>query len=311
MHKTPNTNLTWSTLSDWWLCVQILEKRFNRPSSRIRNQAAAHLSALLTTDLIEQEQDLEQLKEILEFFKDKKAQNRGFHLPAKGRTRDEHPIMQLINRLHNQQQRLEQLASTNDGVKEETSSQPESTSKPENDSSQVELDPDNKQTQQTAPSSDSTQASIEEEAGQAQTNTVDPYDYRANTIFISLQLLPSQEDAQNRPVLIGVGLYNDPPLFKQVPLSDLPLPPVIQQMLQQLESELPTRKAAYMARVEEEKRQEQEQKATLQSRANSSLQQSSKNKKTERPDSVPTPPSTLTEAQPVTSTGGKSQLSLF
>jgi hypothetical protein len=300
MYKTPNTNLTWSTLSDWWQCVQILEKRFNRPSSRIRNQAAAHLSALLTTNLIEQEQDLEQLKELLEFFKDKKAQNRGFHLPAKGRTRDEHPFMQLINRLHNQQQRLEQLASTSVGVEGETFSQVEATSKPENDSSQVELDPDNEQTQQTAPSSDSTQASVEEEAEQVQTNAVDPYDYRANTIFISLQLLPSQEDAQNRPVLIGVGLYNDPPL-----------PPVIQQMLQQLESELPTRKAAYVARVEEEKRQEQEQKATLQSRANSSLQQSSKNKKTERPNSVPTPPSTLTEAQTVTSTGGKSQLSLF
>jgi hypothetical protein len=89
-------------------------------------------------------------------------------------------------------------------------------------------------------------------------------------------------------------------------------------MLQQLEGELPTRKAAYFIRQEEKKRLEEEKKAAAKSLANPARQPTQKTK-AERPNSIPIPPSTLTlhnngtsiDTSAASEVEGKSQPSLF
>lgn len=147
----------------------------------------------------------------------------------------------------------------------------------------------------------------------------DLYDFGGSTIVINVQLLPIEGTSpSNRSCLVGVGLRNDPPLFRQVPLSELPLPPLLCEMLQQLEGELPTRKTAYLIRQEEKKRLEEERKTAANSLANPGKQPTQKIK-TERPDSTPIPPFTLTlhnngasiDTSAASQVEGKSQPSLF
>ncbi|MFP5274607.1 hypothetical protein [Coleofasciculus sp.] len=80
------------------------------------------------------------------------------------------------------------------------------------------------------------------------TTDLDGYNFHKTRIIVHLEILPSSEDNQNRTVSIGVGIKNDPPLLTTTTLSSLNLPPVIQQMLEELESQMPERAAAAVER---------------------------------------------------------------
>ncbi|MFP5274824.1 hypothetical protein [Coleofasciculus sp.] len=80
------------------------------------------------------------------------------------------------------------------------------------------------------------------------TTADESYNFQKARIIVHLEILPSSEDNQNRLVNIGVGIKNDPPLLTTTTLSELNLPPVIQQMLEELQSQMPERAAAAIER---------------------------------------------------------------
>ncbi|MEQ8387042.1 MAG: hypothetical protein RH949_32265 [Coleofasciculus sp. A1-SPW-01] len=92
------------------------------------------------------------------------------------------------------------------------------------------------------------------------TTADESYNFQKTRIIIHLELLPSSEDNQNRLVNIGVGIKNDPPLLATTTLSSLNLPPVIQQMLEELQSQMPERALAASERKMWRQKQEDGQR---------------------------------------------------
>lgn len=68
------------------------------------------------------------------------------------------------------------------------------------------------------------------------------YNFEQTTILINLQILPTVQ--QQRSVIVAVGIKNDPPLIQTIQLDEIELPPLLQQMLLQLQTELPQRQIA-------------------------------------------------------------------
>lgn len=76
-------------------------------------------------------------------------------------------------------------------------------------------------------------------------NTEDPYDMCRCTLTLVLQLLPEDGSPQGRQVLIGVSNPTDPPIMEALRQNELgPLPPALDNLLEQLAARLPELKQA-------------------------------------------------------------------
>lgn len=84
-----------------------------------------------------------------------------------------------------------------------------------------------------------------------ETQTSEPYELNRCTVRIVLTLLPEAEDGQRR-VIVAASTHEDLPIARLTWLTDLePLPQAIQDILSQLEADLPNRR--YRAEVKQSK----------------------------------------------------------
>ncbi len=91
---------------------------------------------------------------------------------------------------------------------------------------------------------------------------LDSYNFHKTRVIIHLELLPSPQNEPNRTVNIGVGIKNEPPIFATTTLSEISLPPVIQKMLEQLESQMPERATTALQRKKLQQLEVQKQLTT-------------------------------------------------
>jgi len=85
----------------------------------------------------------------------------------------------------------------------------------------------------------------------------DPYDFDKCLVTIALALMPDDGHPEGRPVMLGVRNHQDEPLMATCRLSDLmPLPDPVQQLIEQLKSELPGRSERNAKRLKEKAEQE-------------------------------------------------------
>ena len=69
-----------------------------------------------------------------------------------------------------------------------------------------------------------------------------PYDFDHCTIQIAIQLLPDDGDSNGRMVVVGTRSHLDAPILRFIRLNELGvLPPIVNTLLDQLKSELPSR----------------------------------------------------------------------
>jgi hypothetical protein len=107
------------------------------------------------------------------------------------------------------------------------------------------------------------------ELGSVPATELERYNFDKTRVIVYLEILPTSEGEANRTVSIGVGIKNDPPLFATTTLSELNLPPVILQMLRQLESQMPERASAALQRKKQ--LQQQEERKQLQGKTSCKL----------------------------------------
>lgn len=82
--------------------------------------------------------------------------------------------------------------------------------------------------------------------------TTDPYNFEETTIVINCQILPQTESGE-RKVLITVGIKNEAPLCQITNFNNLELSPVITEMLEEFQQQLPIRKEAFLLKQEQAK----------------------------------------------------------
>ena len=75
----------------------------------------------------------------------------------------------------------------------------------------------------------------------------------STTRIIHLQLLPPHQEGSETMVSIAIGIKGSPPLVRVVPLQELVFPPIVEEMLAQLEAELPQRQEAINQRQSSQK----------------------------------------------------------
>lgn len=83
-------------------------------------------------------------------------------------------------------------------------------------------------------------------------NNLDHYNFEQTNILINLQILP-QSDSGERQTLIAVGIKDEPPIFRVISLEQLQLPPLITEMLEELNQELPNRKTTKAQQLEKQR----------------------------------------------------------
>ncbi len=91
-----------------------------------------------------------------------------------------------------------------------------------------------------------------------------PYDFDHCTVQIAIQLLPDDGDANGRMVVVGVRSHLDTPILRLVRLSELgPLPPLVNELLDALKTELPARGQAAREAFEKKKEEKAKRKAGI------------------------------------------------
>ncbi len=91
-----------------------------------------------------------------------------------------------------------------------------------------------------------------------------PYDFDHCTVQIAIQLLPDDGDANGRMVVVGVRSHLDTPILRLVRLSELgPLPPLVNELLDALKTELPARGQAAREAFEKKKEEKAKRKAVV------------------------------------------------
>ena len=89
-----------------------------------------------------------------------------------------------------------------------------------------------------------------------------PYDFDHCTVQIAIQLLPDDGDPNGRMVVLGARSHLDSPILRFIHLNELgTLPPVINTLLDQLKSELPSREQSALAAFEKKKQEKAKRKS--------------------------------------------------
>jgi hypothetical protein len=91
-----------------------------------------------------------------------------------------------------------------------------------------------------------------------------PYDFDHCTVQIAIQLLPDDGDAKGRMVVLGVRSHLDAPILRVTRSNELgALPPLVNALLDELKSELPTREQAAREAVEKKKAEQAQRKSIM------------------------------------------------
>ena len=91
-----------------------------------------------------------------------------------------------------------------------------------------------------------------------------PYNFDHCTIQIAIQLLPDDGDSNGRMVVVGTRSHLDAPILRFIRLNELGvLPPIVNALLDQLKSELPSREQLALAVLEKKKEEQAKRKATV------------------------------------------------
>jgi len=91
-----------------------------------------------------------------------------------------------------------------------------------------------------------------------------PYDFDHCTVQIAIQLLPSDGDANDRMVVVGVRSHLDAPILRVTRLNELgALPPLVTALLDELKAELPKREQAVRDALEKKKAEQAQRKIVM------------------------------------------------
>ncbi len=140
-----------------------------------------------------------------------------------------------------------------------------------------------------------------------------PYDFDQCTIQIAIQLLASDGDPNGRMVVVGVRSHLDTPILRIMRFNEVgPLPPIINTLLDELKSELPSRAQAAVLRFEQ--KQAERAKRTTSVTATKTASRGKKNKVTTLATS-PTASATVIDNRPrpevQVTTSPQQQMGLF
>lgn len=121
-------------------------------------------------------------------------------------------------------------------------------------------EPDSQNTATSSAPSTSKESDTDERSGIEK----QPYEFDRCTIQIAIQLLPDDGDANGRRIIVGVRSHLDAPILKVVRLNELGvLPPIVNELLDALKAELPTREQAAREAFEKKKEEKAKRKATV------------------------------------------------
>jgi|GEM_PF-1485768 len=127
-------------------------------------------------------------------------------------------------------------------------------------------EPDSQNTATSSAPSTSLESDSDERSGIEK----QPYDFDHCTVQIAIQLLPDDQghlgggDVNGRRVIVGVRSHLDAPILRVVDSNELgSLPPVVNELLDALKAELPTREQAAREAFEKKKEEKAKRKATV------------------------------------------------
>lgn len=116
-----------------------------------------------------------------------------------------------------------------------------------------------------------------------------PYDFDHCTVQIAIQLLPDDGDSNGRMVVVGTRSHLDAPILRFIRLHELgALPPIVNALLDQLKSELPSREQLALAALEKKKEEQAKRQANLSAPRTKTTTRGKKTTKADALSSVPT-----------------------
>lgn len=116
-----------------------------------------------------------------------------------------------------------------------------------------------------------------------------PYDFDHCTIQIAIQLLSDDGDSNGRMVVVGTRSHLDAPILRFIRLNELgALPPIVNALLDQLKSELPSREQIALAALEKKKEEHAKRQANLSAPRTKTTTRGKKTTKVDALSSVPT-----------------------
>ncbi|CAG0942605.1 hypothetical protein ANRL1_00994 [Anaerolineae bacterium] len=116
-----------------------------------------------------------------------------------------------------------------------------------------------------------------------------PYEFDHCTVQIAIQLLPDDGDSNGRMVVVGTRSHLDAPILRFIRLNELgALPPIVNALLDQLKSELPSREQIALAALEKKKEEQAKRQANLSAPRTKTTTRGKKTTKADALSSVPT-----------------------
>ncbi len=157
----------------------------------------------------------------------------------------------------------------------------------------------------TAETSDGANTKPKEEEDERCAIEKQPYDFDKCTVQIAIQLLPDEQGSRvdgapnGRRVIVGVRSHLDAPIVRTLRVSELgTLPPIVDELLNELKRELPAREQAAREAFEQKRIEKMKRKAGL---ATSRTKVAQRNKKTASARSladVPVASAVATDSRP-------------
>jgi hypothetical protein len=139
-----------------------------------------------------------------------------------------------------------------------------------------------------------------------------PYDFDRCTVQIAIQLLPDEGNVNGRRVVVGVRSHLDAPILRVVRLNELgALPPVVNELLDALKAELPTREQAAREAFEKKKEEKAIRKATVTASKTSRGKKSKATSLSAAPGSDATVPDNRPRPEVKVTTSPQQQMGLF
>jgi hypothetical protein len=183
----------------------------------------------------------------------------------------------------NAAEQIEDDTSDDDASEEEADSCEDSDEEPSSESAS------NSNASATAQSASTNAAKNKEDEDERSAIEKQPYEFEHCTVQIAIQLLPDDGDLNGRMVVIGVRSHLDTPILRLVRLNELgALPSVVNELVEALKAELPTREQAARNVFEKKKEEKAKRKAELEA---SRARASQRGKKTAKANTLTTAPS--------------------